>query len=112
MAYEVELKTKNAGFNARGAAINAEYISRMNAATWTSAQRAAAQTVIDLVDCAYEFEESFKNFRKTFIAIKFSKPKVIDPKQAKIIDEIFAERGYSKAVTEQGIVIRIPRAVA
>jgi hypothetical protein len=106
------LKFKDAGDNATGAAINAFYHNRMNSATYTSVQRASAQTVIDLFDLAYSFKDAFKNFRKTFIAIKFDSARVCDKKRAAMIDEIIKERGYIKVETAQGIIVRIPRAVA
>jgi hypothetical protein len=107
---EKELNTVSAGGYARGAAINAEYHNRMNAATYSSNQRSQAQSVIDIMDLAYKYESTYVNFRKTFIAVKIEGAIVRDRKLAQQVDEIFTEKGYTKAVTPQGIVIRILRA--
>lgn len=106
---EKELKTVSAGVYARGAAINAEYHNRMNAATYSSSQRSQAQGVIDIMDLAYKYHSTYVNFRKTFIAVKIEGAMIRDRKLARQVDEILAEKGYTKAVSPQGIVIRIMR---
>ena len=73
-----ELNTVSAGGYARGAAINADYHNRMNAATYSSAQRSQAQGVIDIMDLAYEYDSTYVNFRKTFIAVKIENARVRD----------------------------------
>ena len=108
---EKELNTVSAGVYAHGAAINAEYHNRMNAATYTSGQRSQAQSVIDIVDLAYKYDATYVNFRKTFIAVKIEGAMVRDRKLARQVDEILTEKGYTKAVTPQGIVVRILRVV-
>lgn len=111
MLQEKDLKTVGAGFNALGAAINAELRNREAASTYTSAQRAAAQTVIDIMDLCYNYTNTFKNFRKTFIAVKLENAQVRDKKLAKQVDAILEAKGYVKVKTPQGLVVRMPREI-
>lgn len=83
--------------------------SRENAATYTSQQRGAAETVRDLLDLAYAYKGIYINYRKTFIVVKMDSPLVRDRRQAKEIDAIFTEKGYVKVKSDQGIMIRLPR---
>lgn len=78
--------------------------------TYTASQRAQAQTVVDLLHSAYEYEDCETNFRKKFIAIKLSEPIIRNTKLADDLDNLFAERGYEKIVTGQGMFVRIPKA--
>jgi hypothetical protein len=111
MFQEKELKTVSAGGNARGAAINAEYRNREEASKYSSEQRAQAQRIIDIMDLAYKFKATYINYRKTFIAVKIEDAMIKDRKLAKEVDVIFAERGYTKAKTPQGIVVRITKVI-
>lgn len=106
---EKELKMAKAGNFAVFAAVNADYLNRMNACTYTSNERAKGQQLLDVIDLAYNYKESFINFRKTFIAVKIEYPRIKDAKLAKEVDAIIEERGYSKVVTPQGMIIRIMR---
>lgn len=85
-----------------------EQRNQENASRYTSKQRSNAQTLVDLLDYAYAAKGFHVNYRKTFIAIKVDHPIVKDRKQVKILEELFDVRGYTKAVTAQGFIIRIP----
>ncbi len=79
-----------------------------NASRYTAKDRSTARTLIDVIEDAYSTKGVFLNFRKKFIAIKVNKPVVRHRSAVKILHEIFDSRGYSKAISAQGFVIRIP----
>lgn len=78
--------------------------------TYTATQRASAQTVVDLLDSAYEYEHCYMNYRKKFIAINIAEPIIRNEKLAHDLDTLFAERGYEKIVTGDAMIVRIPKA--
>lgn len=77
--------------------------------TYTASQRASAQTVVDLLDSAYEYEDCYTNYRKKFIAINIAEPIIRNVKLAHELDTLFVERGYEKIVTGEAMIVRIPK---
>jgi hypothetical protein len=75
---------------------------------YTTEQRNTAITAADLLDSAYN-GKLYINYRKQFIAIKLETPTVKDPVMLKKIEELFEERQYTKLISSQGIIYRIPR---
>lgn len=75
---------------------------------YTKEQRNTAITAADLLDSAYT-GKMYINYRKQFIAIKLEAPTVKDPVMLKKIEELFEERNYTKLISSQGIIYRIPR---
>jgi len=106
---EKEIGTVGAGYFARGAAINAEMRNRELSHSYSSEQRAKAATARDLIDTAYAYSNIYINYRKTFIAIKVESARVRDKRFAKEMEDIFASQGYTKVVSDQGVVYRLPR---
>ena len=104
---ETTLKTK-ASSNPRAAATDAAARNSKNKSLYSSSQRATAQTYRDLLDSAYGYDEIFINYRQRFIAIKLTNPAVSNNSLAAKVDALLAERGVTRAVTEQGTVYRIP----
>lgn len=51
----------------------------------------------------------FVNFRKKFAVIKIEDARVREPKMLKELEAEYEERGYTKAVTAQGVIYRIPK---
>ena len=87
-------------------------VERLNAkwsATYTPKQRSAAQQALDLLDTAYHYQGAYINYRKKFIAVKLDRPIKRNKLYAATADAHFADKGYSKVVSPQGFVVRIPR---
>jgi hypothetical protein len=96
-------KSKSAWF-----AINdADRYSTECASRYTSKQRATAQTAVDLLDMAYRYKGLYTNFRKTFIAIKVDNAQVKNRAVLIEVDAILEGKGFTKAVTPQGVVYRL-----
>jgi len=76
---------------------------------YSQAQLTSALRVSDLLDYAYNYKNKYINYRKTFIAIKLDNPRVLDKAMLDAVEELFAEQGYTKAVSPQGIIYRMPR---
>ena len=108
MLQEKELKTHNAGYFARAAAIDAERYSDECRMVYTPASRAQAETFRDLVELAYAGVRKEPTYRKRFVVIKCEGYLVRDRRIAKEIDAICAERHYEKVRSAQGISFRIP----
>lgn len=106
-----ETDFKAAGQYSRGAAINAIYRDRQNRCTYTPREQARAETVRDLVDIVFPTSQCFVNYRKSFIAVKISKPNKarMQSDQAQQFELVMAEYGAKKVVTDTSIVYRIPR---
>ena len=103
------LNTVDADSNAYKAAVNAAYRNAELRSTYTAAQLSAAQQVIDAVSTAYNFDRVYTNYRKKFIAVKFTALRVRDKAFAKQVQLAFADRNYSIVKTAQGTVVRITK---
>ena len=104
------LNTEDAGYNARGAAINADMLNNKHKHTYTMEQQRKAITARDLLDTAYSYSKLYINYRSKFIAIKLEGARAKDS-MARQVETLFAELGYTKAVTAQGTIYRIMRVV-
>ena len=109
IAQETEFRA--AGGFARGAAINAIYRDRNNKLTYSAREQARAETVRDLVGIAFPTSECFVNYRKTFIAVKISKPSKarLLTSSAQMFESVMDDFGAKKVITDTSIVYRIPR---
>ena len=103
------LNTVSAEDNARGAAVNAYYRNRELACTYTREQQCLAQRVQDVVQLGYAYAAAYTNYRKKFIAVKFTGMIVRDRRLAREALECMQDRGYGVETTPQGTIIRIPR---
>lgn len=109
---ERETEFRAAGQYARGAAINAIYRDRENRMTYTPREQARAETIKDLVGIAFPTSECFINYRKTFIAVKISKPSKarMISSQARMFEQVMEDYQATKVITDTSIVYRIPKA--
>ena len=107
-----ETEFKAAGQFARGAAINAIYRDRENRMTYSPREQARAETARDLAGIAFPTSECFINYRKTFIAVKISKPSKarMADRMAQMFEDAMEDYKATKVVTETSIVYRIPKA--
>jgi hypothetical protein len=104
-----QLNSVAADDNASKAAVSAAYANKAMQHTYTAAQQNAAQRVVDAVSTAYNYDTVYTNYRKKFIAVKFTALRVRDKNFAKQVQQAFAERNYSIVSTAQGTVVRIAR---
>lgn len=91
------------------ARLDAERLNAKWRPTYTLQQQAEAQKAVDLLDTAYAAKGIHINFRKKFIAVKVDRPIKRDKLFAATAEALFAEKGYTKAISPQGIIYRIPR---
>ena len=103
-----QLLTEDAKHNAWGAARNAEMLNNKLKHTYNLAQQRKAITARDLLDTAYSYSKLYINYRKTFIAIKLEGARAKDA-TAQRVNTLFAELGYVRVDTPQGIIYRIMR---
>ena len=108
MSNTVELDAKKANC-AWAAVVDAQRRNDNMRYTYNAQLQDEAKRVEYMLGLAYEFTETYTNFRKKFIAIKIADFKVKNQQYVELFDEIIAERGYQKVVTPQGLVIRIMR---
>ena len=106
---EKELETKSAGYYAYAASRDA----RMRAvAMWShydARQQVEAERVKLGLEMVYACKGIYINPRSKFIAIKVDQARVKDNKGLKFLEEEWEKKGYSKAVSEQGVTYRIPK---
>lgn len=102
-----KLQYASADENAQKAAVRAFYANKEMEYTYTAAQKNNAQQVIDVMSVAYNFDEVYTNYRKKFIAVKFTALRARDKLLAKQVQEILKDRHYSVVKTPQGTVVRI-----
>ena len=104
-----ELDTKTAMNYAWAASTNARVTSYANSTTFSAEQRLEVDRAKLLVEMCYA-GKIYVNFRKTFAAIKIEKGYITDSKMLKAAEETFEDRGYTKTVTPQAVIYRIPKA--
>ena len=107
MLKALDLDTKPAGRFAYAAARDADRYSDECRMRYTATQRAQAETMRDIVSLAYMGSNIYINYRKTFIVVKVEKAEVRDRRMVRELDEICAERSYTKTRSAQGIAFRI-----
>lgn len=109
MLKEKELKTQAAGFFAWAASKDATRYSDDCRQLYTSAQRARAETFMDIVRMGYTNVRVEPTYRKKFVVVKVENGIVRDRSVAREIDAICEERGYEKVRTAQALSFRLPR---
>ena len=105
-----DLDTQDAGQFAWAAARDAGRYSDECRMTYTSQQRARAETFLDLVKWAYTGRQFYVTYRKRFITVKVEQPRQIRADYAREIQAICQDRGYDIVRTAQGLSWRMPRA--
>ena len=107
---ERELDTPSAGHFAWAAARDADRYSDECRMLYTAAERAKAETFMDLLKWAYAADKFYLTYRKGFVSIKMVGSIVRERRYVREIDSICEERGYDKVRTQQGLTFRIPKA--
>jgi hypothetical protein len=102
-----ELDTQPAGFYARAAALDAQRSNRENMLRWTAAQLAKAQTAVDLLHTAFNYDHLYVNYRKRWISIKLVNGRARSRALRDQVETIFADQGYKRVITAQGTSYRL-----
>ena len=105
-----ELETKNAGFYARAAAIDARMRNIAMASSYTDAQKVQAERMKLGLDMVYASKGIYINFRLKFITLKIESPIVRDRKTLAVLEQDYEKAGITKQVTAQGVIYRIKKA--
>lgn len=93
--------------NARKAAISARFNNKKYKHLYTNAQKTTAQCALDILHTAFNFANSYINFRKTCIAVKITNYAAHDIATALLALDILKEKGYAIVSTNQGLIVRI-----
>ena len=93
--------------NASKAAVNAYYRNKQYKHTYTTAQKHLAQCALDILHTAYNFANSYINYRKSFIAVKITNYVAQCEETALLAISILQEKGYTVVVTQQGLIVRV-----
>ncbi len=80
-----------------------------NASRYSEAQKVEAERIKLGADMVYYNKDIHINYRQKFITIKVDDARVKDLKQLNFLEEEWTQKGYSKAITNQGVIYRIPK---
>ena len=106
---EKELETRSAGYYAYAAKLDAQRRSYAESTHYTEQERITAERVKLGLELVYSARAVYITYRKKFIAIKLDNARVRDRVNLRALEEEYDQRGYTKAVTNQGITYRIPK---
>ena len=106
---EQETKHKSAGNYAWFAERDARLRSTVNSSLFSDKQKLRAEQVKLGLEMVYSAEKVYIEFRKKFISIKVNKPNVRDRRELALLEMCYANEGFEKCKTSQGITYRILR---
>lgn len=104
-----QLDTKDAGYYAYAAAINARMRAIEMWSHYTPAERAKAERIKLGLEMCYSAKGFHINPRNKFITIKIDQPRVRDRKNLALLEADYAKQGITKIATAQGISYRIAK---
>lgn len=107
---EKELETKSAGYYAYAASRDASMKSYAASTSYTEAEKVTAERVKLGLEMVYSAKAVYITYRKKFVSIKLDQARVRDRVNLKFLEAEYETKGYVKAVTDQGITYRIPKA--
>lgn len=103
-----ELETKDAGFYARAAAINARLQHAVNATNFTDSQKAKAERMKYALEMVVSAREIYVTCRKKFISVKVDRPGFVrDRKLLALLEGDWAQEGIQKVESAQGFSYRV-----
>jgi hypothetical protein len=104
-----DIETKDAGMYKYAAIRDARMRNYAMSSSYSEAQKVAAERMKLVIDMVYVSKGVYINYRKKFIAIKVEGASVKDRKNLVLLEKDWDALGYKKAVSDQGIVYRIPK---
>ena len=106
---ERELESKSAGYFAFAAARDARMRNIAKSSHYSEKQKILADRMALALELVYSSKGIHINYRDKFIAVKVDQARVKDRTNLKFLEEEYAELGYVKSVTNQGVIYRIPK---
>ena len=91
------------------AARDASLKSYAQSTTYSEQQKVAAEAMRLGLDLVYANRGIHINYRQKFITVKVDGARVRDRRELALLEQDYERRGYKKAVTNQGVIYRIPR---
>jgi len=107
---EKELETKSAGYFAYAAARDARIKAVAMWSHYKPEQQVEAERVKLGLELVYFYKNIYISPRKKFITIKVENGRVKDPKGLRFLEEEWEAKGYTKSVSNQGVIYHIPKA--
>lgn len=106
--YTTALDTKEATFKFF-AAQDARARSYAASTHYSDAEKIVAERVKLALELVYRARQVYVTFRKKFITVKVDSASVRDAKMLTLLEQEYAIKGITKAVTAQGVIYRIPK---
>ena len=90
---------------------DAEMQNRANQSLYSARQCLAAERMKQGLDLCYYNTGIYINYRAKFIAVKVNRAQIRRGMKLElaVLEQDYTAKGYTKAVTEQGVIYRIPR---
>lgn len=101
------LKTEESS-NKRGAFLDARMRNLAGKSHYSYAQQTRAERMRLVLEIVYTAKDIYINYRQRFIAVKVDGARVADKTNLSELEAEWALEGITKAVTDQGVVYRIP----
>lgn len=101
------LKTEESS-NKRGAYLDARMRNLAGKSHYSYAQQTRAERMRLVLEIVYTAKDIYINYRQRFIAVKVDGARVADKSSLGELEAEWALEGITKAVTDQGVVYRIP----
>jgi len=101
------LKTEESS-NKRGAYLDARMRNLAGKSHYSYAQQTRAERMRLVLEIVYTAKDIYINYRQRFIAVKVDGARVADKTSLSELEAEWALEGITKAVTDQGVVYRIP----
>ena len=95
---------------APAASLDALQRSMQNQTAYTQVEIARAVRIMQQLKECYNSVGYYTSYRKNFVALKVCRPfRVADAQQLAQLESFFTRSNFSKVVTPQGIIYRIPK---
>jgi hypothetical protein len=104
-----DLDTKDAGNFKFAALRDARMRNYAMSSSYSEAQKVAAERMKLVIEMVYSAKSIHINYRKKFIAVKVEGAVIRDRKSLVLLEKDWDAQGYKKAITDQGVVYRIPK---
>ena len=104
---EKETNHNSAGRYAFFAARDASFKSAVNSSKFSDSQKISAERVKLGLEMVYSAEEVLITFCNKWIRVKVKNGIVRDKKALTILEKDYADQGYTKVFTPQGIIYRV-----
>ena len=95
---------------AAAASLDALQRSMQNQTAYSQVEIARAVRLMQQLKQCYNSVAYYTSYRKNFVALKVSRPfRIADAQQLAQLERFFERSNFSKVVTPQGVIYRIPK---